>query len=244
MITLQQNVRNYRFQTTLFPSILQGDKALVSIPHLLAGIAKRQHEFDCVVIVRGGGGDVGMSCYDHYSLAAAIATFPLPVITGIGHSTNETVTDMVAFANKITPTEVAYFLIQQFHNFETKVEECRNYLIKRVKDLLREKDFYFSKIQQQLVFIVGKYNQQKEKGIELMSQRLQSEACQLLLRQQNILQHLQMKIELLHPDNILQRGYSITMKNDRPVRNAEEVNKGDILTTRLFQGEIQSVVMY
>jgi exodeoxyribonuclease VII large subunit len=111
MVTLQQNSWNYRFQCTLFPSILQGEKALISMPHQLSEISKRQQEFDCVVIVRGGGGDVGMSCYDDYGLAAAVATFPLPVITGIGHSTNETITDMVAFANKITPTEVAYFLI-------------------------------------------------------------------------------------------------------------------------------------
>jgi len=126
MITLQQNTWNYRFHTTLFPSLLQGDKALISIPNRLAEIKSREQEFDCVVIVRGGGGDVGMSCYDDYHLAAAVANFPLPVITGIGHSTNETITDMVAFANKITPTEVAYFLIQQYHNFSIQVDECKD----------------------------------------------------------------------------------------------------------------------
>jgi exodeoxyribonuclease VII large subunit len=242
MITLQQNSWNYLFQCTLFHSILQGEKALISMPHQLAEISKRQQEFDCVVIVRGGGGDVGMSCYDDYALAAAVATFPLPVITGIGHSTNETVTDMVAFANKITPTEVAYFLIQQFHNFSTAVDECKDKLVNKIQKLLQEKEFYFSKIHQQLMMIIGKYNHQKEKEIQLVTQRLQNLVFQFLLKEQNTLQQSQTKIELLHPENILKRGYSITMKNGKAISRADEVSEGEIITTKLFSGEIKSVV--
>jgi exodeoxyribonuclease VII large subunit len=242
MVTLQQNSWNYRFHCTLFPSILQGDKALISMPHRLDEIAKRHQEFDCVVIVRGGGGDAGISCYDDYRLAAAVANFPIPVITGIGHSTNETVTDMVAFANKITPTEVAYFLIQQFYNFDLQVEECREKLLKEIKKLLQEKMFYFSKIHQQLMMIIGKYNHKKEKEVQILSQRLQSVSVQYLLKQQTDLQQFQTKIELLHPENILKRGYSITMKGGKPVRHADEVTEGEVITTKLYQGEIESVV--
>jgi len=242
MITLQQNSWHYRFQTVLFPSILQGDKALISMPHQLAEIAKRHQEFDCVVIVRGGGGDVGMSCYDDYKLAAAVATFPIPVITGIGHSTNETITDMVAFANKITPTEVAYFLIQQFHNFALQVDECKDKIVNKVQKLLQEQDFYFSKIYQQLLLITGKYNHQKEKEISILTQRIQNATIQFLLKQHNALHQAETKIELLHPENILKRGYSITMKNGNPIRNAEEVAKGETITTKLLCGKIESVV--
>jgi len=242
MITLKQNNWHYQFQTTLFPSILQGEKALISMPYQLSQIAKRQQEFDCVVIVRGGGGDVGMSCYDDYELAAAVATFPLPVLTGIGHSTNETVTDMVAFANKITPTEVAYFLIQQFQNFSVQIENYRDKLAKQVKELLQEQDIYFSKIHQQLMLLIGKYNHQKEKEIQNLSQRFQSAAVQFLLKQQNALHQSQTKIELLHPENILKRGYSITMKDGRPVRNAKEITQGEIIRTKLLYGEIESKV--
>lgn len=241
MITLQQNSWNYKFETALFPSILQGEKALISMPYQLSEIAKRQQEFDCVVIVRGGGGDAGMSCYDDYLLAAAVATFPLPVITGIGHSTNETITDMVAFANKITPTDVAYFLIQQFHNFALQVDDCKNKLTKKIQQLLQEQDFYFSKISQQLLFTVGKYNHQKEKEVQIFSQRLQNSINQYLLKQQNALRQAQTKIELLQPENILRRGYSITMKNGKPLRDADEVCKGDEITTKLFKGEIISI---
>jgi exodeoxyribonuclease VII large subunit len=241
-ITLGENSWRYRFQLTLFPSILQGDKALVSMPHQLAEIAKRKHEFDCVVIVRGGGGDVGMSCYDNYKIAAAVATFPLPVITGIGHSTNETITDMVAFSNKITPTEVAYFLIQQFHNFSLKIDEYKDVIVKKVQKTIQEKEYYFSKIYSQLQLTIGKYNHQKEKEITNLSQRLQNSVLQYLLKQQNALHQTQTKIELLHPDNILKRGYSITMKNGKVLRNAEEVTAGERIITKLFHGVVASEV--
>jgi exodeoxyribonuclease VII large subunit len=264
MVTLQQNSWQYRFECTLFPSILQGDKALISMPHQLSQIANRQQEFDCVVIVRGGGGDVGMSCYDDYNLAAAVATFPLPIITGIGHSTNETITDMVAFANKITPTEVAYFLIQQFQSFENEVNTIKDKMIKCVQDRLVEKEFYFSKIHQQLIMIIEKYNRQKEKEVQVLGQRLQNFSLQYLLKkknetqnieqsfknsilqyvlkQQNTLHQFQTKIELLHPENILKRGYSITMKNGKAIRNADEVINGEVITTKFFKGAIESVV--
>jgi len=241
-LTLKENHWNYRFQCTLFPSILQGDKALISMPHQFSEITKRKQEFDCVVVVRGGGGDIGMSCYDDYRLAAAVATCPLPVITGIGHSTNETISDMVAFANKITPTEVAYFLIQQFHNFSVQVDNCKEKVVKNVQQLLKEKEFYFSKIHQQLMMVIGKFNHKKEKEIEQINQRIQNNALNYLLKHQNALQQMQTKIEMLHPDNILKRGYSITMKNGKALRSSEEVSAGEEIVTKLYAGELVSVV--
>jgi len=242
MVILQQNSALYKFQCILFPSILQGDKALVSIPSRFAEISRRQQEFDCVVLVRGGGGDAGISCYDHYDLAAAVATCPLPVITGIGHSTNETVTDMVAFANKITPTEVAYFLIQQFQNFLLQVDECKHKLIKQVQKLLQEKEFYFSNTYQQLLLNIAKYKQYKEKEIQMVAQYLQTLVLQMLIKEQHNIQNFSTKIELLNPDNILRRGYSITMKNGKPLCSADDVTEGELIVTKLLYGEIASVV--
>ena len=111
MKVLDNNPWGYRFFSMLFPAYLQGDVAVASIVEQLKKIEKVKHHFDVVVIVRGGGAEVGMSCYNHYELCKAIATFPLPVLSGIGHSTNLTVAEMVAFRNAITPTELADFLI-------------------------------------------------------------------------------------------------------------------------------------
>jgi exodeoxyribonuclease VII large subunit len=125
MKVIEQNPWGYRFFTMLFPAYLQGDVAVASIQTQLERIEKVKEHFDCVVIVRGGGGEVGMTCYNNFELCKAIATFPLPVLSGIGHSTNLTVAEMVSFRNAITPTELADFLIQAFHEFSVPVYEAQ-----------------------------------------------------------------------------------------------------------------------
>ncbi len=111
----------YEFLTLLYPSVLQGDNAVKSILSQLDNIEKISGRFDMVAIIRGGGGDIGLSCYNNYELAKRVALYPIPVLTGIGHSTNETVVEMVSHQNSITPTKLAEFLIEKFHNFSRSV---------------------------------------------------------------------------------------------------------------------------
>ncbi len=121
---ISSKTEQYHIWHYLFPSVLQGDKAVEGIISQLRIIKKLMSRFDVVVLIRGGGGDIGLSCYDDYKLAREVAVFPLPVITGIGHSTNETVTEMVSWINKITPTDVAYFLLEKFIDFEKRIDNC------------------------------------------------------------------------------------------------------------------------
>ncbi len=138
MQVLDKNEWNYSFFTMLFPAYLQGDNAASSIITQLERIKKVLHYFDVVVIVRGGGGEVGLSCYNNYELCKAIASFPLPVLTGIGHSTNLTVAEMIAFRNAITPTELGDFLLQAFHNFSEPLKDAlksiKYYAVAKVED--------------------------------------------------------------------------------------------------------------
>lgn len=124
---------NYRFFHMLFPSLLQGDDAVPAMINQLRRIRKVSHHFDVVVIVRGGGGDIGLSCYNHYQLAREIALFPLPVLTGIGHATNETVAEMISYENAITPTKLAEMLIQRFHNFSVPVQQAQEKIMDRAQ---------------------------------------------------------------------------------------------------------------
>lgn len=138
MQVLNNNEWNYSFFTMLFPAYLQGDNAASSIISQLENIKKVLHHFDLVVIVRGGGGEVGLSCYNNYELCKEIASFPIPVLTGIGHSTNLTVAEMVAFRNAITPTELGDFLLQAFHNFSVPLKDAiksiKYYAVATVED--------------------------------------------------------------------------------------------------------------
>lgn len=135
---LENNSWNYTFFHFLFPTLLQGDKAIDSIIRQLKRIKKVKSHFDVVAIIRGGGGDIGLSCYNNYALAKEIALFPIPVITGIGHATNETVVEMISFTNAITPTKIAEYLLQKFRNFSVPVQKAEEKIIDKSRRLVAE----------------------------------------------------------------------------------------------------------
>ena len=126
---LQENEKSYFIFTHLFNAYLQGDVAVQSIISALKKIKRVKDHFDIVIIVRGGGAEVGMTCYNNYDLCKAIAEFPLPVLTGIGHSTNLNVAEMVSFRNEITPTKLAEFLLQTFREFEQETKRLNREMI-------------------------------------------------------------------------------------------------------------------
>lgn len=104
-------------------------------------IRKVIRHFDIVTIIRGGGGDVGLSCFNNYELAKAICEFPIPVLTGIGHSTNETVCEMISHTNAITPTKLAELLIQKFNDFAFPLRESEELIAEYALQILEdEKD--------------------------------------------------------------------------------------------------------
>ena len=134
---IKNNTWGYNYFFMLFTAQLNGDPAIQAIQAQLKKIEKVKEHFDVVTIIRGGGGEIGLSCYNNYELSKAIATFPLPVLTGIGHSTNTTVAEMVAYRNAITPTELADFLLQSFHNFSVPIKEAQRIILQESKQLLK-----------------------------------------------------------------------------------------------------------
>jgi len=116
------NIHNYRFFIKLFPAFLQGEKAAEDIKSKLIKIYEQIGSFDIVVILRGGGDPVNLNCFNNYKLSRAVARFPIPVITGIGHTANISVVDEVAYFYKINPTDVAHFIVELTYNFEKNIQ--------------------------------------------------------------------------------------------------------------------------
>lgn len=143
---LNGHPKRYHFNTFLFEATLQGDAAITSIQSQLKRIEKVKQHFDAVVIIRGGGGEIGMHCYNNYELAKTIATFPLPVLTGIGHSTNLTVCEMIAFRNGITPSDMAYFLLRIFEELDEPLDEIMLKLPQQIQHFMREASNQFSQL--------------------------------------------------------------------------------------------------
>ena len=121
------------FYTALFETPMQGAETEQGMISALDRIASCIDIFDLVVIIRGGGSQTDLSWFDNYNIAYYVTQFPLPVITGIGHEKNMSVTDMVANKSLKTPTAAAEFLIDCIAAAEDKIIEISS----DIRDLTR-----------------------------------------------------------------------------------------------------------
>lgn len=241
---IRNNPWHYHFEMTLYPALLQGDKSIPSIIKQLAIIAERSEAYDAVAIIRGGGGEVGLSSYNNFSLAKAIAIFPIPVLTGIGHSTNETVSEMVAYKNAITPSELADFLIQKFHQFAIPLDQAQERLIQAAKNKFALQQEYLQGYAQQLSWYGKGLLSQQHHHIQLLSQRLNLFSQHFLKEQYAGLAHMSRMIKMADPALLLKRGFSITKINGKAVHGIDELQEGDQIETTLFDGKISSTVTH
>lgn len=261
---IDNNEWGYHFFYFLFPALLQGDKAVESILSQLNRISGVKHHFDAVAIIRGGGGDVGLSCYNHFELSKAIACFPLPVITGIGHATNETVSESVAFYNAITPTKMAEWLIQKFHNFSAPVDEAKEAVINKSRVIIQDEKIkfqsqirYFRSATQHHIVINNHLLRRQSSALIHQAEFLCSQSSgeidnikvilkkDLFLFHQNkrsLLDYTEKNIANMSPEKVLKRGYSITLMNGKVVKQSDEAKKGDVIKTILSKGQILSEI--
>ena len=135
---LTQNNFGYVFYTALIETAMQGNDTEAGVINALDKIASKGDLFDLVVIIRGGGSQTDLSWFDNYNIAYHITQFPLPVITGIGHEKDLSVTDMVAFQSLKTPTAVAGYLIECMNNADNQLNEMSLEIIDKARIIVED----------------------------------------------------------------------------------------------------------
>lgn len=135
---IKTNPHSYSLEITLFPALMQGDSAVRSVTEALDVIFKKEEFFDVVVILRGGGSAADLNCFDSYEIAAHIAQFPLPVITGIGHERDYTIAGIVANTDLKTPTAVAEFLLGRYRELDVILGKLSGRLTTQVSYIIEQ----------------------------------------------------------------------------------------------------------
>lgn len=250
--------------TRLFPATMQGENVEASVIEALNRIDTERGEWDAVCIIRGGGATTDLGGFESYLLAANVAQFPLPVITGIGHERDETVIDLVAHTRLKTPTAVAAFLIAQWQECFDEVQDMERRLQSAVKGRISEAQLQLSQTDKRLLHATAqrllsarrqlaglngalsssavRQVSSRQAFLKLSAQRLTTAAADLLREQHHRLDLTEKALTLADPAHILQRGYSITRRDGKAVRSAADLKPGDRITTTLSQGEITSTI--
>ena len=239
---LANNPRGYGFRTELFSAIMQGERVEESIIVALDAIYERMEEFDVVVIIRGGGATSDLSGFDTYELAANCAQFPLPIITGIGHERDDTVLDKVAHTRVKTPTAAAEYLIARMDKCADALDEMSARLTESVRRLLLWEHQRMERLKQRIPSAV--YKRLGDAKYRLLSAQrdLQMASRQFLSVKKHRLELLQQRLNDALPEKQLARGYSITLKDGKALKDASALKEGDMVITLLHHGKVESVV--
>ena len=239
---LQHNSRGFFFYTELFPAMMQGNQVEESVLSALDRVNARLGDFDVVVIIRGGGATSDLSGFDTYLLAAACAQFPLPIITGIGHERDDTVLDSVAHTRVKTPTAAAELLINRMDEAADQLEYLSTRLREGASAFLERESGRLLSCQARIPALVVHRLSDARFRLLIASKDLMQVSAALLARQRHRLELFQQRITDASPDKLLARGYSITLKECKPVTDASQVSLGDEIITRLHHAELTSIV--
>lgn len=261
---LQHNEYGFRFQMQLFQAFMQGEQVEQSIVAALNLISTKEDDFDCVVIIRGGGATADLSGFDTLVLAENVANFPLPVITGIGHERDESILDMVAHTRVKTPTAAAAFLIDHLAVTLNRIEQAQISIQRMVEHRIQHEKLHLQQLSTHIPILfsmvknrenarlddywhallqrVMLHLQQSKMRVELLSNKVIPATTNKLMVEQHKLQLLEQRVDGVNPERMLRLGYSLTYKNGYVLRNVNEVKAGDEITTCLEGGIITSVV--
>lgn len=262
---LQHNDYGFHFAVELFPAIMQGEQVEPTVISALDSINSRIDDFDCVVIIRGGGATVDMSGFNTLLLAENVANFPLPVITGIGHDRDESIIDMISFMQVKTPTAAAAFLIERLLNVSERITAATSSITRCVQEKLEYErirltalstriPILFSLTKTRQLSIIDSLTQrmtaavqqdirQRQHQLQIAAQRLAPATQRTMQQEQHRLQMLTQRTAALDPAAILRRGFSMTLCNGRFVTDASQMENGDIMETRLANGTVLSRVI-
>ena len=223
---LDDNEYGFKFEVTLFPAIMQGEQversiidALNKIYSLTSHPSPLTSQFDCVVIIRGGGATADLSGFDTLALAEHVAQFPIPIITGIGHDRDESILDMVSNTRVKTPTAAATLLIDNLRQVLERLNTA-----------------------QQRISLMGHIIIDARHRIEMLQQRLSTAIERMMTNQKHRLSQIELLLQSFDPQLLLSRGYSITLHHGRAVRDPQQLKAGDEIETRVEKGTIRSVV--
>ena len=237
---LTDNPYGFKFETQLFPAIMQGEGVEQSIINALERIYDT--DFDCVVIIRGGGAAADLSGFDTLALAENVTNFPIPIITGIGHDRDESILDMVSHTRVKTPTAAAAFLIDHLKEVHDAINDSQERITRYVQQTLTALKAQLTTISEVMPRIFPVIKAQHESKLNTIEQKLPFLISQHITNEQHRLLLFAEKLKALDPTLLLKRGYSITLHNGHIVKDATTLHEGDEIETRLAKGTVVSKV--
>ena len=218
---LDENPYGFRVNPVLYPALMQGTDCPASVTAALDAVLKSGNRYDAVLIMRGGGSKLDLACFDDYGLAAAIARYPLPVLTRVGHDHDFHVCDMVAHAYVKTPTALADYILDMY--------ECEDARLSSYHTRMR-------------LALSSRVSGMENKAARLID-RIRNASAMKISLEESALNVMQARIAAADPRKIMERGYALAVDGEGVVlKNAAGVSAGDKVSVMFADGTIKAHV--
>lgn len=239
---LSYNPYGYFFRITLFDAIMQGEASETSVTDALDRISEETSKYDLVAIIRGGGSTTDLSWFDSYTIAYHVTQFPLPVLTGIGHEKDQSVTDMVAWKALKTPTAVAGFIVDRTLDCENMIIRMAESMASAVTGTLDAAGQQVSGLQNRTAAMARLMVRVQNEKLGYHTETIRRATKNSFRKSNDLLNSLEKSLCHLDPSGVLRRGFTLTSRNGLIIRSANELKEDDTITTHFQEGMAVSTV--
>ncbi len=237
---LVSNIYGFAYHLEVFPASMQGASVEQEVLHQLHAIQERASEFDVCVLIRGGGSKLDLAWFDNKSIGVAIAQLDIPVLTGIGHEIDETVSDLVAYRALKTPTAVATFLLETNMNFDAKLIHFSQQIHQAMQQSLHQAGSKLDRSAQALRHTIKQTIDKSSWDLHQLKKDIRMHVAMRIKDQTLTLDQMAIQLGQLDPDAILARGYSMTIYQNQPVRDPAKIPSQALLMTYVEKGKLIS----
>ena len=262
---MEINSSIFKFEITLFDAFMQGNGAEESIIEALELIASSDEEFEAMIIIRGGGSQSDLACFNSYRLCSHLAQMPLPIIAGIGHDKDQSVADLVAALSLKTPTAVATYLVESVSNvYDTIVDRDRlirekaKYIIDSNKQQLTNNAHLIQStysnltrsVEVTLASLMGDIKRMSEtlvmtrlNRLDFISETLSHRSKLILNRERNRVLNCANLIDSRRPESILALGFAIVSQNGKAVKDSQGIQLNSEINITLSKGSVGAKII-
>lgn len=239
---IANNEYGYDINIDLYPAAMQGGNTEREVCAALDTIELKHNEYDCVAIIRGGGSKLDLASFDNYNIGHKIATFPIPVITGIGHEIDSTVADMVSYSSLKTPTAVASFFIDRNLQFESDIIYLMQYINQQAKQKLEYNKLELEQITQLITLKPRETIRNNQLHLEQTKELLRQAAKYSLKELAEHISYTEQIIKMADPKNVLKRGFVMLQKDKKTITDISGIEIDDTITINYYKGSAEAKI--
>lgn len=258
---------NRRFplaEIILFPSLVQGSGAKENLVKMIETADKS--DVDVIILGRGGGSIEDLWAFNEEIVARAVYNAKKPIVSAVGHEIDFTICDFVADLRAPTPTGAAELVVpskleiqkylsdynsrllsvitSKISTYKTTLKKLESsYILNNPKSMYEVEEQKLDSILEKLGSLMGHTLEKSKLKLENITKNITPNILYKLEKNKSHLETLEQKLELLNPENILKKGYSLTIKDGKIITNVSELKDGDTITTKLSIGTINSKVI-